>query len=353
MKLLLLNPPVGVAQELSQRKHKLLVACHGYHQQLEQSHTDQCTSVQYQGKQKVSLQASRQIRGLIKGFEPDLIHAFLPNSLSQALFATWGIRTKPKIVSFRGITRKPSKLDPSDWISYLSPGVSFHACESNAVMQAMIDGGIARHKCAVVYNCTSTLQMSSNTHELRQQYGIPQHAFVIGTVACIRPVKGIDILLQAAIQCSTQPNLHFLLVGECKDPRVLQLASDPRLKDRVTMTGHIANAPMVMPTMDLFVMPSRREGLCRSMLEAMNLAICPIVSDAGGMKEMVRHGLEGEVFASENVSELVSAIGRLCSNDKQRQAYGLAAQQRVREMCSASSFCTRLEAIYQSLVTEH
>lgn len=350
MKLLLLDPPLGLARELRRREHRLVVTSNWRSPGLQELSGPAFDYVRLKGRKKLSPVAIQQLRKIIRDFQPELLHAFMPNSLAQALFACWGLKKKPVVVSFRGITRKPTSWDPADWITYLSPRVTFHACESNAVMQAMLEGGIQQQKCCVVYNCTESIYAAGGAAEIRQRYGIPTDAFVVGTVACIRPVKGIDYLVKAAAACASLANAHFLLVGECKDKLVEQLVLDPRLRNRLTMTGHLDNAQQVMQAFDLFVMPSRREGLCRALLEAMDQGICPIVSDAGGMKEMVRHGLEGEVVTSGNVEALQDAIVRLHDNPGLRITYGAAARLRVREICSPASFTDRLEALYQKLL---
>jgi len=122
-----------------------------------------------------------------------------------------------------------------------------------------------------------------------------------------------------------------------------------RLQARLKMPGHIHDAQRLMRVFDLFVMPSRREGLCRALLEAMDQAICPIVSDAGGMKEMVRHGKDGIVFPTENVAALRDAITQLHGDRETLAKFGSSAQTRVREICSPHQFAGRLEAMYKRL----
>jgi len=64
-------------------------------------------------------------------------------------------------------------------------------------------------------------------------------------------------------------------------------------------------------------------------LEAMAQGVCPVVSDAGGMKEVVRHGREGYVFARENVPALVTAIRELHADPHRVALLAKAAQHRV------------------------
>lgn len=352
MKLLLANAPVGLMRELVQRGHELLIA-NGSPYSEEFREFSSSSLVLLKGKKKVNLRAIRAMRTAIREFQPDIVHAFMPASLSQAILGSAGLRNRPKIVSFRGITRVPSRWDPSEWISYHSSAVNAHACESIAVMEAMVEGGVPESKCHVVYNCVTPWPPSNDDAarraEIRDRYEIPHDAFVVGTVAGMRPVKGIDLLLLAAMDCVTTPNVYFLIVGEIQDPVVARLSEDSRLKERLRMVGYVDHAPKLVNAMDLFIMPSRKEGLCRALLEAMEQGVCPAVSDAGGMKEMVRDRVDGIVFPKENSQAIVDVIHQFHGDREALQRYGQSAQQRVRQMCYPSVFADRMEAIYRSI----
>ena len=349
MRILLINAPTSFVRELSSRDHDLLIAEREVAHLEAQLRNPRCQFLQLKGRKKIDITATRSLRRAILQFRPELIHAFLPSSLAQALIACIGLRVRPKIISFRGITRAPKKFDPSDWITYLSPNVSLHACESEAVKQAMMQGGIPERKCVVIYNCLPETKFISNRDELRYQFGIPVDAFVVGSAACMRPIKGFDILLKAAAELATLPNISFLLLGELKDAKAAQLAKDSRLSQCLKLAGYVDDAHRMMGVFDVFVMPSRREGLCRALLEAMDQSVCPVVSDAGGMKEMVRHGQDGLVFPTENSAALRDSLVRLFDNRDLIDRFGKSAQNRVHEICSPASFTNRLEDIYLQL----
>ena len=308
--------------------------------------------VTFSSRRKVDLAAIGALRKIIREFQPDIIHSFLPRSLSQTVLATIGLRKQPKIVSFYGITRIPSWREPADWITYLSPKVSMHACESNAVKAALVQGGVKESKCEVIYNCVEKTMHTLTRRELLAKYQIPESAFVVGTVATIRPVKGIDVLLRALIECSDIGNLVAIIAGPLQDSTAAALSNDPRLQGRIRMLGYTDNASSLMKGMDLFVMPSRKEGLCRALLEAMGQGICPIVSDAGGMKEVVRNGVDGIVFPTEDFVALASVIRQLHSTPKQIACFGSSAYERVQSMCAPNVVGDRVIKMYRRLAAD-
>ncbi len=353
MRVLVINAPAPLARELQQRaiadgQMTLMIA--GPANPL--PYPDDPSSeqfVNFSSRRKVDFAAIGKLRQIIREFKPDLVHSFLPRSLSQTVLATIGMRRAPKIVSFYGITRVPSWRDPADWITYLSPKVAMHACESNAVKDALMQGGVRENKCEVIYNCVGPVSGSLTNDTLRAKYEIPENSLVIGTVATMRPVKGIDLLLQALIQCDSLPNWVAFLIGPVQDPKLAALANDPRLRGRLRLLGQTDNAATLMRGMDLFVMPSRKEGLCRALLEAMGQGVCPIVSDAGGMKELVRNGVDGVVFPSENVAALEMAIRKLHAAPELISRYGKSAIERVDAMCGPDIVGDRLVKMYQRL----
>jgi len=296
---------------------------------------------------KVDLSAIAKLRKLLHSFRPEVVHSFVPRALAQTVLASTCMRNPPKILSFYGITRVPLWGDPGNWITYLSPKIAHHTCESNAVKLALIAGGIKESKCEVIYNCVAESTAPKDRSELLSELKIATDRFVIGTVATIRPVKGIDLLLEALLRCSDLNNIIVVLIGPIQDPKVERLCEDPRLRDRIRVLGYIPEATSWMPCMDVFVMPSRSEGLCRALLEAMHQGICPVVSDAGGMKELVRNTTDGIVFPSEDSLALATAIRRLHGSKTLVQQYGNSARHRVAALCGARVVAERVTKLVQ------
>jgi len=349
MRALVLDAPAELARDLQLRCNessdlKLMIA--GRHNPLVANQGDAIFQ-SFCSRCKLDLSAIRALRRTILQFRPDVLHSFQPRSLAQAVLATTGLRQPPKILSFYGITRVPSWREPADWITYLSPKIALHACESNAVKRALMEGGVKESKCEVIYNCVEKIAHPKSRAEVLAQFNIPVDSFVVGTVATVRPIKGIDILLKALIECSDIPNLVTVIAGSVHDPRVSQLSQDPRIRNRIRWLGYVDRAASIMPGMDLFAMPSRKEGLCRALLEAMGQAVCPVVSDAGGMKELVRNNRDGIVFSSEDHLGLASAIRKLHSSPQLRDRYALSALGQVTTYCAPNVVGGRVVGMFE------
>lgn len=167
----------------------------------------------YQRRNKINRRSIEQVRNAIVESQPDVIHAFYPRPLAHALFAVRKLKSQVPVVSFRGITARPIRWSPDQWITYLSPRVTAHACESEAVRESLVSVGVPRERCHVVFNAPGPAPAELPRAEARRELGIADDAVVVMMVANMRRVKGADVLLEAAKRCMDLPDLHIALVG--------------------------------------------------------------------------------------------------------------------------------------------
>ena len=144
--------------------------------------------------------------------------------------------------------------------------------------------------------------------------------------------------------------LHFALIGEVRDQAISELAKSPALRDRVHLLGPVPNAQRLLGNASLFVMPSRREGLCKSLMEAMSRGVCPVISNVGGMPELVRHEQDGLVVEPEQPAALAAAIRRLVEDHSLRQRLAASAQQRIESEFSVERMTERTHQLYKDVI---
>lgn len=300
----------------------------------------------YAGGGKLNLRAILQMRSILSELRPDLVHAFYGRAQSHVVMAASALHDRPKIASFRGISSPLGRFDVGDWLSYRHPLIDAHACESAAVRDALVASGIDASRCWVTYNSMYNPPQRRPGRSALLEFGVPADAFVVGTVATMRRVKGMDLLLRAAMRCADLRDIYWVLFGQAVDPEIRFLAADPDIRDRVLLLGHRPDASELISGADVFVMPSRAEALCQALLEAMHQSVCPIVSDAGGMKEAVRHGQDGLVVPADNVDALAQVIRYLHANRHVAAQYAAAARQRVEEEFTPERMAARCWEMY-------
>jgi len=146
--------------------------------------------------------------------------------------------------------------------------------------------------------------------ELRQRFGIPESAPLLGTVACLKPQKApLDFVAACGRVLEARPDSHFILVGDGElRPAVEQAISQwPGLSERLHLLGWTDEVPAVLSALDLFVLTSLWEGLPRALLEARAAGLPCVVTDTCGNPEAIEHGRHGLVVPMHRPDQVADA----------------------------------------------
>ncbi len=147
----------------------------------------------------------------------------------------------------------------------------------------------------------------------KTSFDTPKGVPIIFALGRLHEHKGFDILIRALASMETQAVLWLAGDGPEKDS-LQQLTQKLGLNDRVKFLGWQTNVNSLMKTVDLFVCPSRHEGLGSIIIEAW-FNQCPMVATASqGPKELIRDGVNGLVTPIDDVSRLASAMASLLAD---------------------------------------
>ena len=158
---------------------------------------------------------------------------------------------------------------------------------------------------------------------------------VVGTVGRMVREKGYDELFDAAhIVRSRIGNVRFLVVGDSDRDKADAITPDAVLttRDGFVFTGWREDVAELMALMDVFVLPSWREGLPRSAVEAAASGLPQVLTDIRGCREVVRDGVEGFLVPVRDPVGLSGAIARLLEDSALRRRMGAAARQRAEDL---------------------
>ena len=303
-------------------------------------------------RNKFDFAARRRIRSQIQSGGYDIVHAYTSRNLANVIAACRGLREAPRIVGYRGTVSRLRLLDPANWITFWHPRVDKIICVCHATERALVASGIPTSKLVTVWEGCAPESLHTPPRSARSEFGIPADAFVVGLVASMRPVKRIDLLLEAAIQLEQLRNVYWLLIGPVRDPRIAVLAADRRIADRVRLTGPVPGAGRLAGLFDVYASPSRSEGLSMSVMEAMAQRVCPLVSDIGGLPELVEHEVTGLVVPTNDAAAIADAIRRLHIDVPLRHRLAEASYQRAVNEFSIAAWATRQYDVYKDLVTD-
>ena len=171
---------------------------------------------------------------------------------------------------------------------------------------------------------------------VRQALGIPADAFVVGMIARQVREKGVAEFLEAALlMAKGHPRAWFLLVGErlpsdhASGVEAEFAAAKAALGERLVAPGLRSDVPQMLAAMDLFCLPSWREGMPRTIIEAMMMAKPVVATDIRGAREEVVAEETGLLVPTRAPEKLAAAIERFVRDPAWGARLGQAGRQRA------------------------
>lgn len=304
--------------------------------------------VEHAFKNRFERPAVRLYRTIWRHQPIDIVHCLTNRALSTALLATRRMSHPPKIVGYRGTMGHLHRWDPTSRLSYLNPRVDAIICVSGAVRDYLRGFDIPDSRLEVIWKGHDPAWYTPAPRADLDALGIPPDATTVAFVGNMRPVKGVDVLLDAFRDISLSENLHLLLFGEVRDRRIQkQVGRHPH----VHFLGFQPNAASFAGACDIAVMPSiEREGLPKAVLEAMAQGIPAVVSDVGGLPELIEHGVSGLVVPPRDAGALRTALLSLAHDPARRRQMGAAARSRIEGPFNFRHTVEKTLALYQRLL---
>lgn len=275
------------------------------------------------------IKAIAEMKRIFKREKFDLIQYSTPNASLYAsvagkiakipvrLYCQWGM----VFVGFSGIKRLIFKLEEklvcklSTWIEPDS--------KSNLIF-AHEQGLYPKNKGSVVWNGSASgvslkkfdiSQKSNYRNAIRSRYGIPDDAFVYGFVGRITRDKGINELLSAYKQM-LPGNTYLMLVGnEEIDGNIdMNLFNWSKESENVIYTGQTDVVEQYLSAMDVYILPSYREGFGSGVIEAEAMGLPVIVSNIPGPTDAMLKDKTGLVVEKADVKSLAEAMNTIYSD---------------------------------------
>ena len=188
---------------------------------------------------------------------------------------------------------------------------------------------------------------------LREELGLAPDALVVGMVGRLVREKGYREFFRAARAIRKHhPDVAFLAIGP----------SDPDKGDAISEAERAAASPDVvfagfrpdvrdlLGLMDVFVLPSWREGMPRSAIEAAAMGRAMVLSDIRGCREVARHDVEALLVPPRDEGALTAAIKRLVEEPELRARLSRAARDRAEAQLDVSAVADRVVDVYRAVL---
>jgi glycosyltransferase involved in cell wall biosynthesis len=258
-------------------------------------------------------------------------------------------RPRPYIVSTVHSSRVRSEEDRRI-LRLLTPRIDRLIAVSRSIVDKLRQEGRDSAPISLIHNGVDLQRYDDQEPccTLREEYNLPSEGPIVGVVARLEPEKGHPTLLQAwPTVVAAVPNATLLVVGEGSRREALEvLARELGIADRVVFTGRRDDVPAVTAALDVAVLPSYREALGLTILEAMALSRPIVASNVGGIPEMVEDGVTGLLVPAHDAEALAAAILRLLRDHPLADTLGRAGHDLVHERFCIERMVAAVEQIY-------
>lgn len=270
--------------------------------------------------------------------KPDLIHVHEGRSLRSAWLNSL-LSGSPFL-----ITRRVLSVPGRHWLNRsMYRRAAAVATLSHAVGRALreLDPSL---QFRVIPSATSG-PVPPRAESLRHRWG---GEFVVGHVgALVDADKGQRLIIQVAERLrELRPGLRFVLVGSGPDETMLRQFAEG--VPGVVFEAHTDQVSRCLAAFDLFLFPSRREGLGSILLDAMAAGLPVVATRVGGIPELIEEGRNGRLVEAGDVDGLARAVADLAADPAARMRIGEANRQRAREF-SPGLMAERYLALYREI----
>lgn len=284
-----------------------------------------------------------QIRAALKEFNPELFHFHDARAHGFGQGANRKVKL-PAVISRR--VAFPLKQNPFSRQKYSFPRQRFIAV-SAFIRNQLIQSGMNPSRVDVVYDGVDI--HAPAVFNPAGIAGVKGTGFTIGSVGALEAEKGYDLLIEAIARIQPRlPELRCMIAGHGSKRAALErLVSKRRTNSILRIVDFPDSLPNFLRALELFVLPSRSEGLGSILLMAMHCGVSVLASAVGGIPEIVEHEKTGFLFPGENVDALSQMLEGLARDPVRRKSVIDAARAKIRSQFSVEEMTRATLACYE------
>jgi glycosyltransferase involved in cell wall biosynthesis len=314
-----------------------------------------------------------QIKKHLKRINPDIIHTHSAKAGILGRFAAYKLKTQnlklktPFVVhTIHGWSFHPYQ---SNWLNKFYIAIEKSAAKRTdffiSVADAMTNQALAAgigypEQFTTAYSAIEENDFLKPISEqlrrtFRQKYGIAEDAVVLVTIARLFMLKGHDYIIESAKTLSKQyKNAVWLFVGDGNlSERYKKQVHQLGLSEKIKFTGLLPprQIPIAIASSDILIHCSLREGLARTLPQAMLCGRPAVSFDIDGAREVVNE-TTGRLIQPKNTEQLINACAELIENKDLRNKLGAAGRESVKEKFAPNTMVDTIESVYQKLLEE-
>lgn len=295
-----------------------------------------------------------ELKKLCEAQSIDIVHAHSSHGHGTAFLSyLMGNRT-PTL-----LTRRVDFALKDNWFAkwkYTYPGIRKIACVSDAIREIVSRGTGQSEKCLTIYSAIDHQKFSSHVGSqfLRKKYGLTEEITLIGNTSALVDHKDYHTFIDTAAHYIREydRNVRFFIIGQGEQEAELKAyVKQCKLDEFIIFTGFLTNIEEVLPSLDVFFITSKTEGLGTSVIDAFAARVPVVATRAGGIPELVKHrktGLSSEVGDTLDLAENLRVIKQDSTLRETliQSAYEFSMQLRVERMAQ------QYLALYESIIAQ-
>lgn len=311
------------------------------------------------------LRAAHELFRILADLNPDIVHTHNPKpGIYGRLVAS--VRRTPVIVNtVHGLYATPDDRFGRRMIVYQLERLAAHFSDAELVQNpedliTLERIGVPGRKLHLLGNGIDLEQFSPHAvpdrvrHQIRCQLGASPDTVVVTAVGRLVSEKGFPEFFAAARHLRTsRPNALFVAVGPeepAKTDGLSRSDMDEAIKAGVRILGYRADVVSIYAASDIFVLPSHREGMPRSAIEASAMGLPIVATDIRGCRQVVDDGSNGILVSPRDALALSAAIAHLIDAPELRLRFGQAGVLKARAQFDQEAVINKTLTVYRDLL---
>lgn len=237
------------------------------------------------------------------------------------------------------------------WMRYFDRIVAV----SDGIKRDMLRYKIPEKKIMVIDNGIDVGRFNRKiaTEDIKKEFGINGNIKVIGTIGSLKFEKGHVYLLRVAREViKSFKDVKFFIVGD--GPLRKQLEDEAKnlgIEKNIIFTGLRNDVPELLSIMDIFVLPSIKEGLPMVLLEAMASKKPVVATKVGAIPKIINDNKSGILVEPQDIIGLKDVIINLIKDSGKAERLALEGYEKVKKDFSSERMCRKYLNLYSELIT--
>lgn len=310
----------------------------------------------------VELMGLLQLVWFILWFRPDVVHCASPKGVLYGGIAARLCRVRGLVLAISGMGYAYTSGTGHGVVRALVrrlygafSGFAFHHPNARVIVQNQDDYQLVVEKGLALPHCVTLIPGSGVDLALFEGCSSANKVRMVLLPARMLKDKGVEEFVEAARRLrDLVPEWRFVLAGAAgyDNPSAIGVAQLEawHFEGCVEWLGHVEDMTPLFREAAIVCLPSYREGMPKSLLEAAAAGCAVVTTDVTGCREAVVPGVTGDLVPVSDSDALTKAILSLVKDAQRRQAYGTNGQERAKAMFSVASVVSQTVSIYKGLL---